>query len=175
MASLNGTFDASGVEPAAPMELLPPGRYVAQIVQSEMQPTKAGERHEAGADLRSQPERSTARDHRGGDRLGLGAGGALHQDAAPRCRPLPGGQRVREAAEQGHQHHRQARPMQPARHVPQGAEARRAGLQGRDQRAGDARRGHGNPATHHRDRPFAPQIRRLERQSRIATPWTPSP
>lgn len=43
MASLNGTFDASGVEPAAPMELLPPGRYVAQIVQSEMQPTKAGD------------------------------------------------------------------------------------------------------------------------------------
>jgi hypothetical protein len=40
---LNGTFDASGVEPAAPMELLPPGRYVAQIVQSEMQPTKAGD------------------------------------------------------------------------------------------------------------------------------------
>jgi hypothetical protein len=25
------------------MELLPPGRYVAQIVQSEMQPTKAGD------------------------------------------------------------------------------------------------------------------------------------
>jgi len=43
MALLNGTFDASGVEPAAPMELLPPGRYVAQIVQSEMQPTKAGD------------------------------------------------------------------------------------------------------------------------------------
>ena len=43
MALLNETFDASGVEPAAPMELLPPGRYVAQIVQSEMQPTKAGD------------------------------------------------------------------------------------------------------------------------------------
>lgn len=36
-------FDASGVEPAAPLELLPPGKYVAQIVQSEMQPTKLGD------------------------------------------------------------------------------------------------------------------------------------
>ncbi len=41
MAQMN--FDASGVEPAAPMELLPPGKYVAQIVQSEMQPTKQGD------------------------------------------------------------------------------------------------------------------------------------
>jgi hypothetical protein len=43
MASLTGTFDATSVEPAAPLELLPPGKYVAQILQSEMQPTKAGD------------------------------------------------------------------------------------------------------------------------------------
>jgi hypothetical protein len=43
MAQLNQHFDASTVEPAAPRELLPPGRYTAQIVQSEMRPTKAGD------------------------------------------------------------------------------------------------------------------------------------
>ena len=37
------SFDASGVEPAGPFELLPPGKYRAQIVQSEMQPTKQGD------------------------------------------------------------------------------------------------------------------------------------
>ena len=37
------SFDASGVEPAVPFELLPPGKYRAQIVQSEMQPTKQGD------------------------------------------------------------------------------------------------------------------------------------
>ncbi|NDG48330.1 MAG: DUF669 domain-containing protein [Rhodospirillales bacterium] len=42
MAQLNDTFDATGVPPAAPMELLPPGRYAAQIVNSEMRPTRAG-------------------------------------------------------------------------------------------------------------------------------------
>jgi hypothetical protein len=42
MAQLNETFDATGVAPAAPLELLPPGNYTAQIVQSEMRPTKAG-------------------------------------------------------------------------------------------------------------------------------------
>ena len=42
MAQLNQHFDANTVEPAAPFELLPPGRYVVQIVQSEMRPTKAG-------------------------------------------------------------------------------------------------------------------------------------
>ncbi|TCZ63911.1 DUF669 domain-containing protein [Roseicella aquatilis] len=42
MAQLNQTFDASGVAPAAPLELLPPGRYAAQIVQSEMRATRAG-------------------------------------------------------------------------------------------------------------------------------------
>jgi Protein of unknown function (DUF669) len=43
MASLNGTFDATGVAPAMPLEVLPPGRYVGQIVESEMLPTKAGD------------------------------------------------------------------------------------------------------------------------------------
>lgn len=42
MAQLNATFDATGVAPAAPLELLPPGRYSAQIVNSEMRPTRAG-------------------------------------------------------------------------------------------------------------------------------------
>jgi hypothetical protein len=42
MAQLNATFDATGVAPAAPLELLPPGRYAAQIVNSEMRPTRAG-------------------------------------------------------------------------------------------------------------------------------------
>jgi hypothetical protein len=37
-----GGFDASQVEPSAPIELLPPGNYVAQIVQSEMRQTKGG-------------------------------------------------------------------------------------------------------------------------------------
>lgn len=41
MAQIN--FDASGVEPAVPMELLPPGKYRVQIVQSEMQATKQGD------------------------------------------------------------------------------------------------------------------------------------
>ena len=42
MAQLNQQFDASAVEPAAPFELLPPGRYSVQIVQSEMRATRAG-------------------------------------------------------------------------------------------------------------------------------------
>lgn len=37
------SFDASGVEPAVPFEVLPPGKYRAQIVQSEMQPTRQGD------------------------------------------------------------------------------------------------------------------------------------
>ncbi len=36
------TFDATGVEPNKPLEALPPGRYVVQIVNSEMRPTKDG-------------------------------------------------------------------------------------------------------------------------------------
>lgn len=42
MASLNGTFDASAVEPSAPREIIPPGDYVVQIVESEMAETKSG-------------------------------------------------------------------------------------------------------------------------------------
>lgn len=37
------TFDASGIAPETPRELLPPDRYPVQIVQSEMRPTKAGD------------------------------------------------------------------------------------------------------------------------------------
>lgn len=42
MARLNETFDATAVEPNKPLEALPPGRYVVQIVNSEMRPTKDG-------------------------------------------------------------------------------------------------------------------------------------
>ena len=42
MAKLGGTFDASSVEPNVPLEALPPGDYIAQILQSEMRVTKAG-------------------------------------------------------------------------------------------------------------------------------------
>jgi Protein of unknown function (DUF669) len=42
MANLGGTFDASGVEPNAPLEALPPGDYKVQILQSEIRVTKAG-------------------------------------------------------------------------------------------------------------------------------------
>ena len=42
MASLNGTFDATNVEPATSREIVPPGKYVAQIVSSEMKDTSTG-------------------------------------------------------------------------------------------------------------------------------------
>jgi len=42
MAKLGGTFDATGVEPNAPLDPLPPGDYKVQILQSEMRVTKAG-------------------------------------------------------------------------------------------------------------------------------------
>ena len=42
MASLGGTFDATNVEPSAPIEILPPGKYPVQIIKSEMKNTKAG-------------------------------------------------------------------------------------------------------------------------------------
>jgi hypothetical protein len=42
MARLGETFDATTVEPNKPFEALPPGRYVVQIVNSEMRPTKDG-------------------------------------------------------------------------------------------------------------------------------------
>lgn len=37
------SFDATGVEPAAPRDLLPPGKYPVHIVQSEMRPTRSGD------------------------------------------------------------------------------------------------------------------------------------
>lgn len=42
MADLGGMFDANQVEPSAPMEPLPAGKYLAQIVESEMKETKSG-------------------------------------------------------------------------------------------------------------------------------------
>lgn len=42
MAKLGGNFDASGIEPNKPLAPLPTGRYVAQIVNSEMRATKDG-------------------------------------------------------------------------------------------------------------------------------------
>ncbi len=42
MADLGGIFDANIVEPSAPREILPPGDYVVQIVESEMADTKSG-------------------------------------------------------------------------------------------------------------------------------------
>ena len=42
MANLGTTFDATNVEPAKPLEVLPPGNYPAQIVNSEMRVTKDG-------------------------------------------------------------------------------------------------------------------------------------
>jgi len=42
MASLGQTFDASAVQPSSAYEVLPPGKYLGQIVASEMRPTKDG-------------------------------------------------------------------------------------------------------------------------------------
>lgn len=42
MAQLGQTFDANTVEPSAPREILPPGKYNAQIVRSEMKETSTG-------------------------------------------------------------------------------------------------------------------------------------
>ena len=42
MASFEQTFDASAFEPLGNYEVLPPGKYVAQIIASEMRPTKDG-------------------------------------------------------------------------------------------------------------------------------------
>jgi hypothetical protein len=42
MASFGHTFDASQVEPNTPYEALPPGKYLVQIVTSEMRVTKDG-------------------------------------------------------------------------------------------------------------------------------------
>lgn len=42
MASLPGMFDANNVDPSAPRELLAPGKYPVQIVNSEMKDAKTG-------------------------------------------------------------------------------------------------------------------------------------
>ena len=41
MANL-GSFDATAVEPRTAFEVVPPGEYIAQIVKSDLQPTKSG-------------------------------------------------------------------------------------------------------------------------------------
>jgi hypothetical protein len=43
MASFGHTFDATTVDPLAPYEVLPPGKYLAQVVASEMRVTKDGQ------------------------------------------------------------------------------------------------------------------------------------
>lgn len=40
MGALN--FDATNIDPAAPRDIVPPGKYVAQIINSEMRTTKSG-------------------------------------------------------------------------------------------------------------------------------------
>jgi hypothetical protein len=42
MASLGQTFDASSIDPTSGYDVLPPGKYPAQIVASEMRVTKDG-------------------------------------------------------------------------------------------------------------------------------------
>jgi hypothetical protein len=42
MAQLGTTFDATQVQPNQPFEVIPPGKYVVQIVASEMKPTNNG-------------------------------------------------------------------------------------------------------------------------------------
>jgi hypothetical protein len=43
MADFGLTFDASQIEPNTGYDVLPPGKYLAQIVSSEMRPTKDGQ------------------------------------------------------------------------------------------------------------------------------------
>lgn len=42
MANLGTTFDASTVAPQTPFEILPPGKYKVQVIDSDMRPTKDG-------------------------------------------------------------------------------------------------------------------------------------
>ena len=42
MADFGHIFDASQIEPSTAYEVLPPGKYLAQIVNSEMRPTRDG-------------------------------------------------------------------------------------------------------------------------------------
>lgn len=43
MAYLGDTFDATNVAPAEARDLIPPGKYPAQIIESEMKPTQYGQ------------------------------------------------------------------------------------------------------------------------------------
>lgn len=43
MAALNTTFDAHAVEPSAPRSIIPAGKYLAHIVNSEMRSTSRGD------------------------------------------------------------------------------------------------------------------------------------
>lgn len=43
MARLGNTFDATGVDPSRSFEILPPGRQLVQIVNSEMRATRDGQ------------------------------------------------------------------------------------------------------------------------------------
>jgi hypothetical protein len=45
MANLGATFDATAIEPIQSLEVLPPGNYTAQIVNSDIRLTKDGEGH----------------------------------------------------------------------------------------------------------------------------------
>lgn len=42
MANLGNTFDATGVEPTKPLDVLPPAKYSAHIVDSDLRITKDG-------------------------------------------------------------------------------------------------------------------------------------
>lgn len=42
MAQFNSTFDATQVDPSAPFEVIPAGKYPVHIVASDMKPTKDG-------------------------------------------------------------------------------------------------------------------------------------
>ncbi len=42
MANLGATFGATGIQPIQPLEVLPPGKYTAHIISSEMRLTKDG-------------------------------------------------------------------------------------------------------------------------------------
>ena len=42
MAELGTVFDATEVDPQTPFEIIPAGKYVAELVNSEMRPTKDG-------------------------------------------------------------------------------------------------------------------------------------
>lgn len=42
MADLGGTFDANTIDPSAPLEPLPAGKYLAKITESEMKDAKSG-------------------------------------------------------------------------------------------------------------------------------------